>query len=123
MDPAVNPNRSTHSCRGEHGVGLCNPYAKIKRETCCPSRRANQPDVQLCVIYPSFHPGNIQAVSSISFYAADVKTWLPINSLQLSSHKHSLLHSLNFISQPASSLPLPFSSYPKTQKLECLDFF
>lgn len=67
-------------------MGLCKPRAKLKGETCRPSRRADQPSVQLCAIYPAFHPGNICAVSSISFYAADVKTWLPINSLQLSSH-------------------------------------
>ena len=42
----------------------------------------------LCYFHPAVHPGNIWAVYSISFYAADLKTWLPINSLQLSFHTH-----------------------------------
>lgn len=58
---------------------------QVKRGHLTPSRRENQPGVQLSTIHPAFHPGNIWALSSVSFYAADVKTWLPINSLQLSS--------------------------------------
>lgn len=50
QNPAVKSSMSTHWCRGEHSVGLCNPYAKLKGETCRPSRRADQPSIQLCYL-------------------------------------------------------------------------
>lgn len=78
-------------------MGLCNPYTKLTGETCRPSRRAEQPSVQLCAISPAFHPGHIWVASSI--YTADVKTLLPIKSLQLSSHT-CFLTLLDYLTKP-----------------------
>lgn len=111
QNTAVRTTTSTYWCRRECGMVLCNPYAKSKRDAWCSSRRANQPGVHFSIIYPAFHPGTVWADTSISFYATDVKTWLSINSLQLSSLTNVPCH----YSTLSCNLLLP--SHHKTQKL------
>lgn len=76
-------------------------------EAWCLSRRAGQ-HTQLCVV----HPHNIWAAYSTAFQAAHRKTWLPINSPQLSCHTHISTH----CSTSSSSPHLPsFTALPITK--------